>query len=74
MVYDSNGLCKIKTNGTEQKFDDFVKNNGAEILKYLDNKDSFVLHPFNDGSNNTGDYTLQSVNGNKQWYLSLIHI
>ena len=69
MVYDSNGLCKIKTNGTEQKFDDFVKNNGAEILKYLDNKDSFVLHPFNDGSNNTGDYTLQSVNGNKQWYV-----
>lgn len=69
MVYDSNGLCKIKTNGTEQTFDEFVKSSDVEILKYLDNKGSLILRSSKDSTNNTGDYTLQSVNGNKQWYV-----
>ena len=70
MVIDSKGGCKINVNGTEQKLDDFVKNHGEEILRYIDNRNSLILRPSNiDDKNNTGDYTLQSINDNKQWYV-----
>lgn len=72
MVIDSKGGYKINVNGTELTFDEYVKNHGEEILRHLDNKKTLILHPFNDStksSNDTGDYTLQSVNNNKQWYV-----
>ena len=72
MVIDSKGGYKINVNGTELTFDDFVKNYGEEILRHIDNRDMLILHPFYDSkksSNDTGDYTLQSMNNNKQWYV-----
>ena len=70
MVIDSKGGCKINVNGVEQTFNEYVDNNSADILRYLDNKNTLILRSgIRKDPNNTGDYTLQSVNDNKQWYV-----
>ncbi len=60
---------KIKTNGTEQYFSEFIRDHGSEIMKYIDKNSSAVLHYKNDGTNNAGDYSLIAVNKSKQWYV-----
>ena len=70
IVIDSKGGRKINVNGTELTLDDFVKNYGEEILRHLDNRNLLILRPSNkDDNNNTGDYTLQAMNNNTQWYV-----
>ena len=71
MVIDSQGGCKIKTKGIEQTFGEFVQTNSGDILQYLDNTSSLILRSATKkpNTNNTGDYTLQAMNSNKQWYV-----
>ena len=69
MVIDSQGGCKINVKGTELTFDEFVDTRSKDILQYLDNTGSLILRTTKSSQNNTGDYTLQSMNNNKQWYV-----
>ena len=57
---------KIKTNGTEQYFSEFIKNHGSEIMKYL--RTSVQLR-YKKSTNDIGDYSLIAVNSSKQWYV-----
>ena len=59
---------KIKTNGTEQYFSEFIRDHGSEIMKYID-KNSLVVLRYKGGTNNIGDYSLADVNKSKQWYV-----
>ena len=59
---------KIKTNGTEQYFSEFIRDHGSEIMKYID-KNSLVVLRYKGGTNNIGDYSLAAVNKSKQWYV-----
>lgn len=68
MVIDSKGGCKINVNGTALTFDEYVKNYGEEILRHIGNRKSLILLSGNTKSD-TGNYTLQSINNNKQWYV-----
>ena len=59
---------KIKTNGTEQLFSEFIRDHSPEIMKYIESPSSAVLR-YKKGTNNTGDYSLIAVNNSKQWYV-----
>ena len=68
IIADSSVGYRIKTNGTNQMFSEFVRDHSSEILNYLDNKESINLRS-KSGTNNTGDYSLTAVNKTKQWYV-----
>ncbi|MBQ7221475.1 MAG: type II secretion system protein [Synergistaceae bacterium] len=60
---------KIRTDGVDQTFSDFMKDHQDEIRKYLSNTDLLVLRPDKEGKNNTGDYSLIAVSKGKKWYV-----
>lgn len=68
--YDSSKkLCMVTTNGTEQNFNDFVRDHKDEILRYVDNRSSIVLRSKRDTTNYMGDYMLISVSNDTQLFI-----
>ena len=67
---DKNIKYKIRFNEVEMKFQDFIKDNGSEILKYIDNKGTLTaLRSKSSSTNDPGDYSIIFTEGNTKWYV-----
>ena len=69
IIPDNSAGYKIRTNGTNQYFSEFVRDHKDEILQYLDNKTLVNLRANGESPNNTGDYSLIMLKNNKYWYV-----
>ena len=69
IIPDKSAGYKIRTNGTNQYFSEFVRDHKDEILQYLDNSGSINLISKKESSNETGDYLLTAVEKTKKWYI-----
>ena len=67
LITDSQVGYKIKTGNSSQLFSEFIRDHGAEILKYI-NTGSIKLRSKNDAGN-TGDYAIIAVNKTTKWYV-----
>ncbi len=67
MVVKVGNDYKIKTDTKTILLSEFVKNNGSEFLKYLNNETSITLG--NKDDKNNGHYLLTGVMNAKKWYV-----